>query len=78
MFVGAAVRAGIVTEPTSLSVSALKASVVWYTTLKDDGDFLRLLGRGVEDSQLVLMLALLPNIEAFRIDGLSPFPLLDW
>ncbi|KAI4649149.1 hypothetical protein J4E93_003463 [Alternaria ventricosa] len=78
LFVGAAVKAGIVSEPTSLSVSALKASIVWYTTLKEDGDFLRLLGRGVEDAQLVLMLALLPNMEVLRIDGLSPFPLLDW
>ncbi|KAH6868021.1 hypothetical protein BKA58DRAFT_187074 [Alternaria rosae] len=77
LFVGATVKAGIVTEPTSLSVSSLKASVVWYTTLKEDGDFLRLLGRGVEDAQLVLMLALLPNLEVLRIDGLSPFPLLD-
>ncbi|KAI4662952.1 uncharacterized protein J4E79_004264 [Alternaria viburni] len=78
LFVGAAVKAGIVSEPTSLSVSALKASIVWYTSLKEDGDFLRLLGRGVEDAQLVLILALLPNMEVLRIDGLSPFPLLDW
>ncbi|KAI4621441.1 uncharacterized protein J4E87_006658 [Alternaria ethzedia] len=78
LFVGAAVKAGIVAEPTSLSVSALKASIVWYTSLKEDGDFLRLLGRGVEDAQLVLMLALLPNMEVLNIDGLSPFPLLDW
>ncbi|KAI4621810.1 hypothetical protein J4E80_004183 [Alternaria sp. BMP 0032] len=77
LFVGAAVKAGIVSEPTSLSVSALKASIVWYTTLKEDGDFLRLLGRGVEDAQLVVMLALLPNMEVLNIDGLSPFPLLD-
>ena len=78
LFVGAAVKAGIVSEPTSLSVSALKASIVWYTSLKEDGDFLRLLGRGVEDAQLMLILALLPNMEVLRIDGLSPFPLLDW
>jgi len=78
LFVGAAVKAGVVSEPTSLSASALKASIVWYTTLKEDGEFLRLLGRGVEDAQLVLMLALLPNMEDLRIDGLSPFPLLDW
>ncbi|KAI4940960.1 hypothetical protein J4E91_011045 [Alternaria rosae] len=77
LFVGATVKADIVTEPTSLYVSSLKASVVWYTTLKEDGDFLRLLRRGVEDAQLVLMLALLPNLEVLRIDGLSPFPLLD-
>ncbi|KAI4958425.1 hypothetical protein J4E86_004025 [Alternaria arbusti] len=77
LFVGAAVKAGIVSEPTSLSVPALKASIVWYTSLKEDGDFLRLLGRGVEDAQLVLILALLPNMEVLRIDGLSPFPLLD-
>ncbi|KAI4689644.1 uncharacterized protein J4E88_002999 [Alternaria novae-zelandiae] len=77
LFVGAAVKAGIVSEPTSLSASALKASIVWYTSLKEDGDFLRLLGRGVEDAQLVLILALLPNMEVLRVDGLSPFPLLD-
>jgi hypothetical protein len=78
LFTKAAVRAGLITEPASLSVPALKSSVVWYTTLKEDCDFLRLLGRGVEDAQVVLMLALLPNMGRLYIDGLSPFPLLDW
>jgi hypothetical protein len=78
IFVKAAVEAKLITRPASLSVPALKSSIVWYTTLKEDDDFLRLLGRGVEDAQLILMLALLPNMQALRIDGLSPFPLLDW
>jgi hypothetical protein len=78
LFVSAAVKAGLIAKPTSLTVPALKSSIVWYTTLKEDGDLLRLLGRGVEDAQLVLMLALLPNMEFLCIDGLSPFPLLDW
>jgi hypothetical protein len=51
---------------------------VWYTTLEEDGDFLRLLERGVEDAQVVLMLVLLPNMESLYIDGPSPFPLLNW
>jgi hypothetical protein len=78
LFVKAAAGAGIITEPASLSVPALKSSIVWYTTLKEDGNFLRLLGRGIEDAHVVLMLALLPNMGYLYTDGLSPFPLLDW
>ena len=78
LFVGAAVKAGLIAKPASLLVPALKSSIVWYATLREDVDFMRLLVRGAEDAHLVLMLALLPNLDVLIIAGLSPFPLLDW
>jgi hypothetical protein len=78
LFVEAAVTARLIPKPASLAVPALKSSMIWYTSLKEDSDFLRLLGRGVEDAHVVLMLALLHNLEVLQIDGLSRFPLLDW
>jgi hypothetical protein len=47
----------LIAKSASLSESALKSSIIWYTTLEEDGNFLRLLGRGMKDAQLVLMLA---------------------
>lgn len=47
-FVDAAVKARLISRPTSLLVPALKASIVWHTDLTEDDDLLRLLGRGVE------------------------------
>ncbi|KAI1516780.1 hypothetical protein Ptr86124_003717 [Pyrenophora tritici-repentis] len=78
LFSGAALKAGVIAEPAPPTVLALKSSVVWYSTLRDDDDFNRLLVRGVEDAHVVLMLALLPNLNDLFVDGLSPFPLLDW
>ncbi|KAE8858962.1 hypothetical protein PTNB73_08442 [Pyrenophora teres f. teres] len=78
LFIGAAVKAGVIAKPASLLAPALKSSIVWYTTLRNDDDFMRLLVRSVEDAHVVLMLALLPNLKDFFVDGLSPFPLLDW
>jgi hypothetical protein len=46
--------------------------------LKAERDFVRLLGHGVEDAHVLLLLALLPNLEALYIDGLTPYPTLDW
>ncbi|KAF1833912.1 hypothetical protein BDW02DRAFT_551522 [Decorospora gaudefroyi] len=77
-FVNAATAGGLIAKPATLSVSALKSSMVWYTSLKEDNDFLRLLVRGAEDAQVVLMLALLPSLKVLYIDGMSPYPLLDW
>ncbi|KAF1844603.1 uncharacterized protein K460DRAFT_404892 [Cucurbitaria berberidis CBS 394.84] len=78
IFTEAAVKAGVIAKIESYAVPALKSSVVWYTSMKEDKDFLRLLGRGVEDAQVVLMLSLLPKLEALRVDGISPYPVLDW
>ena len=78
LFVGAAVKAGLIAKPASLSVPALKSSIIWYTALRKDDDLIRLLLRGVEDAHVVLMLALLSNLDDLFIRGLSPFPLLDW
>jgi hypothetical protein len=75
--VEAAVNAGLIAKPASLSVPRLKTSIIWHTSLMEDSDFLRLLRCGLEDAQFVLMLAL-PNLESLTIDGLSPCPLLDW
>lgn len=78
LFSDTAVRANIITGPVSQNVSRLKSSMVWYTTLKEEDDFMRLIGQGVEDAHVVLMLALLPNISTLIVDRLSPYPLLDW
>ncbi|KAF2854969.1 hypothetical protein T440DRAFT_486005 [Plenodomus tracheiphilus IPT5] len=51
IFIAAAINSGLLAKPKEM----------WYTTPKDDGDFLRLLRHGV-----------------LRINGLSPYPLLDW
>ena len=48
------------------------------SSLKKDEDFVRLLRHNIEDAQVVLMLALLLGLTALRIDGLPPFPTLDW
>jgi hypothetical protein len=77
LFVEVAVKARLIVRPASPSVPTLESSIMWYTTLEEDGDFLRLLGRGVEDAQVVLMLVLLPNMEFLYIDGPSPFLLLN-
>jgi hypothetical protein len=52
----AAVNAGLIPKPTSSATPALKSSMIWYTSLKDDGDFIRLLGRGVEDAQVRILM----------------------
>jgi hypothetical protein len=78
LFVEAAVNAELIAKPASLSVPRLKASIIWHTSLREDSDFLRLLGCGLEDAYFVLIMALLPNLESLTIDGLSPCPLLDW
>jgi hypothetical protein len=52
VFKEVAINAGLIHKPTSSATPALKSSMIWYTSLKDDSDFLRLLGRGVEDAQV--------------------------
>lgn len=49
-----------------------------YTTLRAERDFVRLLGHGVENAHALLLLALLLHLEALRIDGMTPYPILDW
>jgi hypothetical protein len=45
--------------------------------MKAERDFVRLRRHGVEDAQALLLLALLPQLEFLRIDGLTPYPVLD-
>jgi len=77
LFVEAAVEAKLIAKRESYPVPALKTNAKWYTTMKAERDFIRLLGHGVEDAHVLLMLALLPNIRVLRIDGLTPYPTLD-
>jgi hypothetical protein len=78
LFIDAAVRSGLIAKRESYPKDPLKTYPKWYTTLKAERDFLRLLGNGVEDSYILLLLALLPRLEALHIDGLTPYPTLDW
>jgi hypothetical protein len=78
LFVETAVNIGLIVKRESYPVPALKHTTKWYTTLKAERDFVRLLGHGVEDAHVLLLLALLPNLEHLYIDGYTPYPALDW
>ncbi|KAH9867645.1 hypothetical protein IAQ61_008239 [Plenodomus lingam] len=78
IFLDAAVMSGLITRPKEETIPALKKSAVWYTSLKEDADLIRLIGRGVEDAHALLMIGLLPRLQVLQVDGLSPYPLLDW
>ena len=78
LFEETAVKIGLIPQYSSPSVPALKKTVVVGSTMKKDEDFIRLLRHNVEDAQVVLMLALLPNLTRLHIDGMSAYPTLDW
>jgi hypothetical protein len=77
LFVGAAVKAGLIARRESWPTLLLKTDVRCYTTMKAERDFVRLLTHGLEDAHALLLLALLPHVEFVRIDGLPPYPVLD-
>lgn len=77
LFEETAVRIGLIAPPLSSSVPALRKSVRAGASLKQDDDFVRLLRNNVEDAHLVLILALMPNLQRLRIDGMSTHPTLD-
>lgn len=78
LFEETAVKLGLVSPPISSSTPALKKSVRAGSSLSQDEDFVRLLRNDVEDAQVILMLALLPNLTRIRVDGMSTHPTLDW
>ncbi|KAH9882802.1 hypothetical protein J1614_000168 [Plenodomus biglobosus] len=78
IFIEAAIKDGLITKLKQETMPALKKSAVWYTTLNEDADFVRLINRGVEDAHVLLMVGLLPNLRYLHIYGRSPYPLLDW
>jgi hypothetical protein len=78
LFEETAVKLGLITQPLSSSTPALQKSATMGSSLTKDEDFVRLLRHNVEDAQVVLMLALLPNLSKLCIDGMPPFPTLDW
>ncbi|KAI8943463.1 hypothetical protein NX059_001469 [Plenodomus lindquistii] len=78
IFLDAAVGSGLISRPKVDTAPPLKKNAVWYSSLKEDMDFVRLLGWGVEDAHVLLLIGLLPKLRCLRIDGLSPYPLLDW
>lgn len=78
IFIDVAIKSGLITRPKQETMPPLKKSAVWYTTLKEDADFVRLINRGVEDAHVLLLIGLLPNLQSLHVDGLSPYPLLDW
>lgn len=78
LFEEVAVKIGILSSYDAAAVPRLKKTVVTGSMLKKDEDFLRLLRHGVEDAQVVLMLALLPNLTRLHVDGMSIYSTLDW
>ncbi|KAF3034887.1 hypothetical protein E8E12_003764 [Didymella heteroderae] len=78
LFEDTAVRLGLISQPLTISTPALQKSVTMGSTLTKEEDFLRLLRHNVEDAQVVLMLALVPGLTTIRVDGMPPYPTLDW
>lgn len=78
LFEETAVKIGLVSQPSTSSTPALQKSVTMGSSLKKDEDFVRLLRHSIEDAQIVLMLALLPGLKSLCVDGMPPFPTLDW
>lgn len=78
LFEETAVKLGILPTNDAATVPRLKKTVVAGSMLQKDEDFLRLLRHGVEDAQVVLMLALLPNLKKLHVDGMSIYSTLDW
>jgi hypothetical protein len=78
LFEETAIKLGLILPPLSSSTPALQKSITMGSTLAKDEDFVRLLRHNVEDAQVVLMLALLPGLLKLCVDGMPPFPTLDW
>jgi len=78
LFVDSAMELGLIGKRESYPVPSIKHNTMWHTTLKADRDFIWLHGHGVEDAHVVLLLALLSNLDRLEIDGLTPYPILDW
>lgn len=79
LFLNTAVKVGLIAMPASTHlIPNLKKSAQMGTTLKDDADLIRQLKHGVEDAHFILMVAQLPHLEKLLINGLTPFPILDW
>ena len=79
LFLDISVKIGLVAMPASIDhIPALKSNAQMGTTLKQDADFIRQLKHGVEDSYFILMVAHLSQLEKLLIDGLTPYPILDW
>lgn len=79
LFLNTAVKVGLVAMPDStLHIPALKKTHNLDKALDQDADFIRLLKHSVEDAHFILIVAQLPRLEKLLIDGLIPFPLLDW
>ena len=79
LFLDTAVKIGLVATPASTHlVSALKRNAQMGTTLKEDADLIRQLKHGVEDAHFILIVAQLHHLEELLIDGLTPYPILDW
>lgn len=78
LFEQIATQVGLLPDHDTSSIPALQKTVILASTLEKREDFARLLRRGFEDAQVVLMLALLPNLAKLQIDGMSAYPTLDW
>jgi hypothetical protein len=78
LFVNTAVNLGMIGKRESYPVPPLKPNTKLYTTLKAERDFVRLLMHGDEDAHVVLLLALVLHLDRLHIDGLTPYPILDW
>jgi hypothetical protein len=79
LFLDTAINLGLVAVPASTDhIPALKSKAIMGTTLKADADFIRQLKHGVEDAHFILLIAQLPKLEKLLVDGLTPYPILDW
>lgn len=78
LFEETAVKVGNISQPSMSSAPPLQKSVTTGSSLKKDEDFVRLLRHNIEDAQIVLMLAIIPNLSRLSINGMSTYPTLDW
>lgn len=80
LFLNTAVKIGLVPTPASIRpISALKKKINDLDRpLKQDADLIRLLKHGVEDAHFILIVAQPSQLEKLLVDGLTPFPILDW
>ncbi|KAF3050658.1 hypothetical protein E8E11_007730 [Didymella keratinophila] len=79
LFLSTAAKIGLVAMPDPTHpIPALKKTHDLDKALNQDADFIRLLKHGVEDAHFILIVAQLPRLEKLLVDGLTPFPLLDW
>jgi hypothetical protein len=78
LFLNAAMDSNLVPRQDWNSVLQLPRSLKDMEEMNNDDDLVRNLNNQVEDAYMVLLLALLPNLERLEVRRLSTRPILDW